>query len=356
MKRFKNILVVYDGKADNRALHDQAVNLARRNQAVLTVVDVIEEARTVSAKPSPAQDSAKGLDMRIIEDFPFESSIAPASASPANEPGDMAGIPRKTSLEIQEFIIQEEKCSLGEFVSSLRHAGIQVHSKTLYGIPFIKVIQEVLRGNHDLVMVTAEGMGGLRGTLFGNTTMHLMRKCPCPVWVIKPGQPRKFERILAAVEVFQEDVERAALTTKILELATSLARFGDSELLIFHAWKMYGESIIKGQARFPTQVVEKLLQDTQEAHRQGLIELLQGHSLEDLKNTVYLLKGEAGDLIPELARAREVDLIVMGTVSRTGIAGLLIGNTAEIVLQQVDCSVLTVKPEGFVTPVKLEPA
>jgi universal stress protein E len=46
----------------------------------------------------------------------------------------------------------------------------------------------------------------------------------------------------------------------------------------------------------------------------------------------------------------------MGTVSRAGIAGLLIGNTAEKVLPQVDCSMLTVKPEGFVTPVKLDPA
>ena len=59
---------------------------------------------------------------------------------------------------------------------------------------------------------------------------------------------------------------------------------------------------------------------------------------------VYLLKGEAGILIPALAAANEIELIVMGTVSRTGIAGLLIGNTAEKVLRQVACSVLTVKP------------
>jgi len=49
---------------------------------------------------------------------------------------------------------------------------------------------------------------------------------------------------------------------------------------------------------------------------------------------------------------RSVDLIVMGTVGRTGIPGLFIGNTAETVLRQVDCSVLTVKPWGFVTPVR----
>jgi universal stress protein E len=42
----------------------------------------------------------------------------------------------------------------------------------------------------------------------------------------------------------------------------------------------------------------------------------------------------------------------MGTVGRAGIAGLLIGNTAEKILHQVECSVMTVKPDGFVSPVK----
>ncbi len=53
------------------------------------------------------------------------------------------------------------------------------------------------------------------------------------------------------------------------------------------------------------------------------------------------------------ASRERIDLLVMGTVCRTGVPGFLIGNTAESVLQQVDCSVLAVKPEGFVTPVKL---
>jgi len=45
---------------------------------------------------------------------------------------------------------------------------------------------------------------------------------------------------------------------------------------------------------------------------------------------------------------------VMGTLHRTGLAGFFIGNTAEKVLSEVNCSVLTVKPAGFVTPVSLD--
>lgn len=53
------------------------------------------------------------------------------------------------------------------------------------------------------------------------------------------------------------------------------------------------------------------------------------------------------------ARRSRVDLIVMGTVARTGIAGIPMGNTAEAVLDRVDCSYLTVKPERFECPIEL---
>jgi nucleotide-binding universal stress UspA family protein len=44
----------------------------------------------------------------------------------------------------------------------------------------------------------------------------------------------------------------------------------------------------------------------------------------------------------------------MGTVARTGISGFLMGNTAETILNQIDCSVLAIKPPDFQTPVTLQ--
>ena len=68
---------------------------------------------------------------------------------------------------------------------------------------------------------------------------------------------------------------------------------------------------------------------------------------------MILVHGEARERIPELARELRADLLVMGTVCRTGVPGFFIGNKAENVLPHVDCSVLAVKPKGFVTPVKV---
>ncbi|MFB3040183.1 MAG: universal stress protein, partial [Candidatus Poribacteria bacterium] len=109
--------------------------------------------------------------------------------------------------------------------------------------------------------------------------------------------------------------------------------------------------------------VGETAREIQKKHQRQLDELLGKYALENLKHQVHLLKGEAGRLIPELANQLGIQLIVMGTVCRTGVAGFFIDNTGagqiDAVLYpqpsyHVDCSVLAVKPDGFVTPVTLE--
>jgi hypothetical protein len=66
-----------------------------------------------------------------------------------------------------------------------------------------------------------------------------------------------------------------------------------------------------------------------------------------------------GDVPGELraaAAALHAGVVVMGAVSRSGLARLFIGNTAERVLDHVDCDVLVVKPRGFKTRVERRPA
>jgi len=83
--------------------------------------------------------------------------------------------------------------------------------------------------------------------------------------------------------------------------------------------------------------------------------LLAAAKLDSISVYKHLPRSEdVSKAIVSLAKNKNIDLLVMGTVCRTGVAGLIIGNTAEKVLNKVDCSVLTVKPEGFVTPVTLE--
>jgi nucleotide-binding universal stress UspA family protein len=292
----------------------RGVDLARRNQAKLTVVDVIEEDSWVSGE-------IYGLE-------PFQ--------------------------ELKQLVSEERQKELDIVIEPLRQQGLDVRVKLLFGKPFLEIIREVLRENHDLVMKTAQGEGGLKGMLFGSTAMHLMRKCPCPVWVVKRGENKRFDRIIAAVDPDPLDEQRNQLNFKIMDLATSLAKIEQSILLVVHAWSLYGETILRsGRGRMNQEEIDTMVQEAEAEHKERLNNLLQKYKLQDLKYRVHLIKGEAGRVIPELAGKKRADLIVMGTLSRSGVAGFLIGNTAEKIIHEVDCSVLTAKPDGFVTPVKL---
>ena len=353
MNRFKNILVVVDPKSGSEALIKRAVTVGQRNQARLTMVVVIKKTAMPPRVEPPVV--AKEPMINIIEEFPFDTPVPVTSKSPEGFQERIPDTIEEFPLDVQEYIIKEEKYDLEQIVASIRQAGVQVSSKVLYGSPFLEIIREVLRGGYDLVMIATKGRSGLKEALFGSTTMHLMRLCPYPVWVMNPAQPKHCRHILAAVDPTPFYEQRNALNIQIMDLATTLAHRERCELLIIHTWSYPLESHVQsGRVKVPQSKLDEWLRGVRDARRRSLGELLQLYDLENLKHQVYMLKGEAGSLIPALAAAREVELIVMGTLSRSGVAGLLIGNTAEKVLRQVDCSVLTVKPEGFITPVKLD--
>jgi nucleotide-binding universal stress UspA family protein len=67
---------------------------------------------------------------------------------------------------------------------------------------------------------------------------------------------------------------------------------------------------------------------------------------------IHHLRGMAEERIPSLVKDEKIDILVMGTVARTGILGFIIGNTAENIVQRLSCSLMALKPQGFTSPVK----
>jgi universal stress protein E len=81
---------------------------------------------------------------------------------------------------------------------------------------------------------------------------------------------------------------------------------------------------------------------------------LLGQNLGLSKNRIHLLAGSPVAVIPVFVKKKGLDLIVMGTYARIGLSGLLVGNAAKKDMAQVDCEVLEVKFDDFVSPVDRE--
>ncbi|MEE8375783.1 MAG: universal stress protein [Acidimicrobiia bacterium] len=140
----------------------------------------------------------------------------------------------------------------------------------------------------------------------------------------------------------------------VLELATSLTRREDAELHVGHAWRLSGEATLRSSpyVGLPGEIVDVMVGTVEETHREQLNALTERHQVADVGGSEHMVSGDPRIVLPRLADRLNIGLIVMGTVARTGLSGLIMGNTAEAMLRSVQCSVLAVKPEGFVTPVK----
>lgn len=311
MDRFKNILVsASPGHLEAMTLR-AAIRLADANGARLTVVDVVA--------PTPRLYRALHSRGRIVD--------------------------------VQAGLMRHRQESLRHLADNTR-VGADTQVKVLEGEPFLEVIRHVLAHHNDLVIVGGEEVERSVTPELSSEVMHLLRKCPVPVWVMRPSRAEK-TRILALVDPDPGDPVRDSLNGLVLQLATSLARREDAELHVGHAWELAGEGMLRSSPYLGLagDEVDEMVVAARDAHREQLRLLTDTFRVDEFGASVHLVQGDAGTVLPTLVERVHASLVVMGTVSRTGIKGLIIGNTAETILRSTRCSVLAVKPQGFVTPV-----
>lgn len=306
MAGFKNILLVVDSNTWCKEACEHAIRIAAVENARLTILNVIE------AVP--------------------EQLGSPVGLSSEN---------------IREIGILE-RCEKLKGLVRPEQGNLQFEINVVCGNPVAEVMQQVLRGRHDLVMVAEHSKPSPKQTSVGSTTLKLIRKCQCPVWVISPSIAKRDIRIMAAVDPDPFDADRDALNTKILDIASSLADREGTELHIANAWRAPGEGVLSSQGGLSAENLSRYVYNVFNVQASSVKEMIRNSSATTVRHRMHLAKGTVSKVIPMVARRENIDLLVVGMFSRRRIGGSLIGNTAEKILNQVRGSVLMVKPDGAV--------
>jgi nucleotide-binding universal stress UspA family protein len=323
VKRFQNILYLNEPSVDQESAIARAVSLAENNQANLTIGDVI-----------PTEVVTTAVELYT------GGSI---------------------SKDVRKALESEHRKAMESMVQSFKER-LQIQLKVLVGKTYLEAIRAVLKNGYDLLIKPVENPPWT-DRLFGSDDLHLLRKCPCPVWLMKAPEKPNYSAILAAVDFDMSDplAPEHDLNREIVELAASLALSDFASLHIVHAWEAIAERMLVTRGGVSPEGVTSYLEREQARHRNELDGLAKelgewiGRDAYDyLSPGFHLVKGQAKKVIAPLAAELRADLVVMGTVARAGISGLIIGNTAEAILDQLACSVLAIKPPGFKTPVKVE--
>jgi nucleotide-binding universal stress UspA family protein len=214
------------------------------------------------------------------------------------------------------------------------------HAHAIEGRPFEEICQLARRHAIDLILVATRGNTGIKHLLLGSTAERIVRYSPCPVLVVHPGakdgHPVKpevnFRKILVPID-FSE------CSLKGFAYARALAGQFEAKLIVLNSVAFQYYITSDEYARYDLPL---LLEQEERASRRQMREFMEKTDWEGVEASASLQIGHAGQQVCSQAVDRKVDLIVISTHGATGFKHVLVGSTAEYVVQHATCPVLVV--------------
>lgn len=310
MKRLDRILAVVDPTVDVQPAAAKAARLARASGAVLELF-LCDFDPALSGRPFPDTEALRTL---------------------------------------REEFLEERTEYLENLADELRAGGLNVETHVHWDNPLHRgILRRIEESAPDLVVKDTHYHSLLRRTLFTNTDWNLIRACPVPLLLVKSGDWRGQPRVLAAVDPGHLGDKPAALDHDILEQAVLFTRVLGGELGVVHAFFPAALlALTTGLGGLPLggDVGTDGIVATERRRVEGaVLKVAADHGIAP--GQVRLVQGSAAEALPRVVADAQVDVVVMGAVSRTRLEELFVGSTAERILDRLPADVLVVKPPDF---------
>jgi nucleotide-binding universal stress UspA family protein len=235
------------------------------------------------------------------------------------------------------------KAALDAMVTEAIGAGLRTRLEVTDQRPWLALLRAALNESADLILVgKRDQLQAPSGRRLGSVATKLVRKCPAPVWVVKPGHDLEYKLILVATDL-------TGVGDQALRWSASLARWRGAALHIVHAWRHDSDA----QERYQEDDPEAWQEELSTLREETRVAVLERCGNLDLPAppTVHLSRKSPARAIKETVGHLVPDLLVLGSLSRAGRAGIFVGETAERLMGRLGCSLLVLKPDGFECPV-----
>lgn len=242
---------------------------------------------------------------------------------------------------------------LDERARPLRDAGIAVTTEVVWHSPrYDSLLSRAADLHADVIVRAARKHSKLDRLFFAASDWELVRRAPQPVWVVKKKADfgETGVRVLAAVDPAHPFETKANLDRKLVAAATRIARLFGGAAHVFHAWNPAATiTPVAGaghHAAVPALTVgQELIEELRGQRQQQLDRLVADFEIP--AENVHLIAGDTRSALDELAEELEIDVVVAGAVARGRLERLLVGSTAEQLLDAVDCDIVVIKPDAF---------
>jgi universal stress protein E len=230
---------------------------------------------------------------------------------PATESG-----PADLHEQTRNAIVERYRAWLERLARPLLDAGVAVTREVAWNADWREsILRAVDRQGSDIVIKSTFRHTVANRVLFRTSDRILLRGCACPVLLVKSALPWSSGRVLGCIEPDPGDEAHARLNDAVVAYAKAL---GEGLGIGTHLAVAYGGADARPDAA-------SLARST------GLA-----------RDRIHLRDADADDAIVAIAKELDVDIVVIGTIARTGAAALVVGNTAEKILDRLDTDVLSV--------------
>ena len=274
----------------------------------------------------PASRGATAQALRLARARSAELLVAHAVEIPSPDP-------HGAWLEGAREMEAHAERSLARLAAVMRRAGATVRTQQFIGRPGTMIVRLAEKVKPQLLVVGTQRLRGVRRFLLGSVAERVLRHAPCPVLVATSGSRTPFKRILHATDF-------STRSDAALEEAIAIARADGSTVTLLNVLDERAVDAI-AMAAMPTLAAGRFSRTVHKESLERLQSLARRHRLRPRVTAVWAT--DAASAIASQAVRERADLIAIGTQGRTGIAGFLIGNTAERIARQLPCSLLCVR-------------
>ena len=233
-------------------------------------------------------------------------------------------------------VLAKARERLESLAAPCREDGLEVTTTVGFGKASTALLADIAENGRDLVVVGHRGQGAVAARLMGSTVIKLVSRAAIPVWVARDGPDSEFDVVLAPVDFDDTAAD-------ILRLAEAFAVDRGARLHVLHAVDYSAEEVLRAGDASEEVIAEYHAQREKDA-RERFEALLARELKAPGAAERHVVDGSAPKAIHDLARRLGADLIVMGTHSRAGLGGTILGSTAERVLPHIDTSLLVLRP------------
>jgi nucleotide-binding universal stress UspA family protein len=262
--------------------------------------------------------------------------VQPVMAIPAGPPEVMPVfvMTRDQQQQLLESLRKEVAEEVGEAVLT--------HVDVVEGNAAREIVARAQSGHADLIVMGTHGASGFERLLLGSVTEKVVRKSPCPVLTVPPRTPDAtpvpplFKRILCAVDF-------SPTSMRALKYATSLAEEADGCLTVAHVFELEGSMPENWRDALTPRSVRDQLVALEDERREKLAHAVPDNAKLYCQVEHVMAGGTPYREILRLAAEKQSELIVLGVQGRTAADLMFFGSTANHVVRQATCPVLTVR-------------